>query len=106
MRSVGCVRKRNQYLSCPPNIARGLEPELQELIGYTLGNYALGYYTPPLPPGQGPEAVGPEFALGRDEEGGRLGSEELFESLTDRVASTSTLTATETGTANTTGSDS
>jgi len=29
-----------------------------------MSNYALGYFTPPLPPGEGPETVPPEFALG------------------------------------------
>jgi ectoine hydroxylase-related dioxygenase (phytanoyl-CoA dioxygenase family) len=84
--TLGWLRQEeNQYLSCPPEIARELEPELQELIGYTLGNYALGYYTPPLPPGQGPESVGPEYALGRAVEDHRFGSDELYESLTAKV---------------------
>lgn len=81
--TLGWLRQEeNQYLSCPPEIARDLDPELQSLLGYTLGSYALGYYTPPLPPGQGPEVVGPEYALGRDRDGsGQLGSAELLESL-------------------------
>ena len=88
--ALGWLRQEeNQYLSCPPDIARDLDPELQDLIGYTLGNYALGYYTPPLPPGQGPESVGPEFALGRSDKGGRLGTEELLESLQNRVLTSS-----------------
>jgi ectoine hydroxylase-related dioxygenase (phytanoyl-CoA dioxygenase family) len=45
---LGWLRQEeNQYLSCPPHIARTLEPELQELLGYTMGNYALGYYSEP-----------------------------------------------------------
>jgi ectoine hydroxylase-related dioxygenase (phytanoyl-CoA dioxygenase family) len=84
--TLGWLRQEeNQYLSCPPDIARDLDPELQDLIGYTLGNYALGYYTPPLPPGEGPESVGPEFALGRSVEDHRIGSEELYDSLTAKV---------------------
>jgi ectoine hydroxylase-related dioxygenase (phytanoyl-CoA dioxygenase family) len=84
--TLGWLRQEeNQYLSCPPEIARDLDPELQDLIGYTLGNYALGYYTPPLPPGEGPESVGPEFALGRSVEALRFGSEELYDSLTEKV---------------------
>ena len=56
--ALGWLRQEeNQYLSCPPEIARTLDPELQELLGYATGQYALGYYTPPLPPGEGPELV-------------------------------------------------
>ena len=80
--SLGWLRQEeNQFLSCPPEIARDLEPELQDLLGYTQGSYALGYYTPPLPAGEGPEIVGPEFAVGRN--AGQLGEAdaELLESL-------------------------
>ena len=64
--SLGWLRQEeNQFLSCPPEIAKDLEPGLQDLLGYTQGSYALGYYTPPLPPGEGPEIVGPEYAVGR-----------------------------------------
>jgi hypothetical protein len=72
---LGWLRQEeNQYLSCPPEIALTLSPALQDLIGYTVGSYALGYYTPPLPPGEGPEVVGPEFALGRVNDGEGFGS--------------------------------
>jgi ectoine hydroxylase-related dioxygenase (phytanoyl-CoA dioxygenase family) len=74
-------QEENQYLSCPPEIARELPKQLQDLLGYTLGSYALGYYTPPLPPGEGPESVGPEFALGGARDGERLGSEELLQAV-------------------------
>jgi ectoine hydroxylase-related dioxygenase (phytanoyl-CoA dioxygenase family) len=63
-------QEENQYLACPPEIARDLAKPLQDLLGYTVGSYALGYYTPPLPPGAGPEIVGPEYALGRRGESG------------------------------------
>ena len=44
--TLGWLRQEeNQYLSCPPEIARTLDPELQALIGYSMGQYALGYYT-------------------------------------------------------------
>ncbi len=80
--SLGWLRQEeNQYLSCPPEIACELPEELQDLLGYTLGSYALGYYTPPLPPGRGPEAVGPEYALGRMLEGEGLGSAELLDAV-------------------------
>jgi ectoine hydroxylase-related dioxygenase (phytanoyl-CoA dioxygenase family) len=62
---LGWLRQEeNQYLSCPPAIARTLDRKLQALIGYAMGSYALGYFSPPLPPGEGPEAVPPHFALG------------------------------------------
>lgn len=81
--SLGWLRQEeNQYLSCPPEIARELPVELQDLLGYTLGSYALGYYTPPLPPGEGPEVVGPEFALGRKTAGEGIGSAELLDAVT------------------------
>jgi hypothetical protein len=73
--ALGWLRQEeNQYLSCPPEIARTLEPELQQLIGYAMGSYALGYFTPPLPPGEGPEIVPPEFALTGEGAGSSLGS--------------------------------
>ncbi|MFK7894812.1 MAG: phytanoyl-CoA dioxygenase family protein [Myxococcota bacterium] len=85
--TLGWLRQEeNQYLACPPDIARELDPELQDLLGYTLGSYALGYYTPPLPPGEGPEVVGPEFALGRSKQSNQLGSEELLTTLEAKVA--------------------
>lgn len=80
--SLGWLRQEeNQFLSCPPDIAKDLEPGLQDLLGYTQGSYALGYYTPPLPPGEGPEIVGPEHAVGRKV--GQFGEAdaELLESL-------------------------
>lgn len=80
--SLGWLRQEeNQFLSCPPEIARDLEPGLQDLLGYTQGSYALGYYTPPLPPGEGPEIVGPEHAVGR--RAGQFGDDdgELYEAV-------------------------
>ncbi len=77
--TLGWLRQEeNQYLSCPPELARNMSPDLQDLLGYTLGSYALGYYTPPVGPGEGPEVVGPEYALGRVSSGEGLGSEELL----------------------------
>lgn len=79
--ALGWLRQEeNQYLSCPPEIARTLEPELQALLGYTMGSYALGYFTPPLPPGEGPEVVPPDFALGAGRPGGSsLGGQDLYD---------------------------
>jgi ectoine hydroxylase-related dioxygenase (phytanoyl-CoA dioxygenase family) len=73
--SLGWLRQEeNQYLSVPPEIAKTLDPELAKLLGYTMGRYALGYYTPPLPPGEGPELVPPEFALTGEGGGNAMGS--------------------------------
>jgi ectoine hydroxylase-related dioxygenase (phytanoyl-CoA dioxygenase family) len=62
---LGWLRQEeNQYLSCPPQVARTLDPKLQALLGYSMGSYALGYFSPPLAPGEAPEAVPPQYALG------------------------------------------
>ena len=46
---LGWLRQEeNQYLSCPPEIAKTLSSELYELLGYSMPNYALGYFTPPM----------------------------------------------------------
>ncbi|MDX2233456.1 MAG: phytanoyl-CoA dioxygenase family protein [Hyphomonadaceae bacterium] len=85
--ALGWLRQEeNQYLSCPPDIARTLDPELQALIGYAMGSYALGYFTPPLPPGEGPEVCPPEVALGA-RGGGALGSSALLEAISAQVRS-------------------
>lgn len=36
-------QEENQYLACPPEVARTLPLELAKLIGYRRGAYALGY---------------------------------------------------------------
>lgn len=63
---LGWLRtEENQFLSCPPEVAKTLDHDLQELMGYSMGNYALGYYSEP---GEVPETGDirpPEFALGR-----------------------------------------
>lgn len=74
-------QEENQFLSCPPELAKDMPEALQNLLGYQVGSYALGYYTPPLPPGEGPECVGPEWALGRDRAGEGLGDAELLEAV-------------------------
>ena len=86
--TLGWLRQEeNQYLSCPPEIAKHLEPKLQALIGYQLGSYALGYYTPPLPAGEGPEVVPPEYALGAKGGEAEFGSSDLLGSLRDDLDS-------------------
>jgi ectoine hydroxylase-related dioxygenase (phytanoyl-CoA dioxygenase family) len=56
-------QEENQYFSCPPEIARTFEPELQALMGYVPGGYGLGFYTPPLGPEEGPEVHSIEHAV-------------------------------------------
>jgi hypothetical protein len=42
--ALGWLRQEeNQYLACPPEIARQLPDDLLRLMGYSLGAYALGY---------------------------------------------------------------
>ena len=66
--TLGWLRQEeNQYLSTPPDIAKELDPKLLKLIGYSMGNYALGYYTPPGKPGELPEIVSPQYAVGLKE---------------------------------------
>ncbi len=62
-------QEENQYLCCPPEIARTLEPRLQALLGYTVGNGSLGYYSPPSPSAGAIDTIPPEAALGRRAEG-------------------------------------
>ncbi len=64
---LGWLRQEeNQYLSCPPEIARDLDADLQDLLGYTQGDYALGYYSSPVPDATGLAGIlPPESAIGR-----------------------------------------
>ena len=63
---LGWLRtEENQYLSCPPEIAEGLDPDLQEMLGYTMGSYALGYYSDPTVVSEINDLRPPEFILGR-----------------------------------------
>ncbi len=42
--AVGWVRQEeNQFLACPPEIARTLDDELLKVMGYQQGAFALGY---------------------------------------------------------------
>jgi ectoine hydroxylase-related dioxygenase (phytanoyl-CoA dioxygenase family) len=66
---LGWLRQEeNQFLSCPPRIAKDLEPELTDLLGYTMGNYALGYYSHPEMVDGLPDTLPPEVAIGRSPE--------------------------------------
>lgn len=53
-------QEENQYLSCPPEHARRLSPELRSLIGYSKGGYVLGFYSDPDDREAKFEAVSPE----------------------------------------------
>ena len=53
-------QEENQYLSCPPEIAKDFSPELRDLIGYSLGNEILGFYSTPGAPGIGLERADPQ----------------------------------------------
>lgn len=82
--TLGWLRtEENQYLSCPPHIARDLDPQLQELLGYTQGNYALGYYTDPDVMEPGHDIRPPEYALGRKPRKGYSFTSTEIESPTD-----------------------
>ena len=62
---LGWLRQEeNQYLSCPPHLAKNFDPKLQALLGYTQGEYALGYFSDPLDETGQREIVAPEYVLG------------------------------------------
>lgn len=64
--TLGWLRQEeNQYLSCPPEIAKDLDQDLTDLIGYSFGNYALGFYTDPRKTGGESDIHPPEMAVGR-----------------------------------------
>jgi len=76
--TLGWLRQEeNQYLSCPPEIAKEFSEELQDMLGYTMGQFAMGYYTPPAAPGEQPECVTPAFAV-REVQGDALGGADLL----------------------------
>jgi len=63
---LGWLRtEENQYLSCPPEIAKRLDHDLQEMLGYTMGSYALGYYSDPSGVSEINDLRPPEFILDR-----------------------------------------
>ncbi|KAI9002187.1 hypothetical protein DFJ74DRAFT_775418 [Hyaloraphidium curvatum] len=65
-------QEENQYLSVPPEIARTLHPDVQELLGYAMGDYAQGYYSPPTL-----EAVRAARHLVKGHESGPFGNDKL-----------------------------
>ncbi len=62
--TLGWLRQQeNQYLSCPPEIAKDFSPELRALIGYSQGSPVMGFYSSPKGE-SGLEAVPPETLFG------------------------------------------
>ena len=53
-------QEENQYLSCPPNIAKDISQEVRSLIGYSKGGYILGFYSDPKDRDADYESVSPE----------------------------------------------
>ena len=66
-------QEENQYLSCPPEVAKNFSPELRSLIGYSKGGYVLGFFTDPEDKEGKLESVSPEKIFG--------GSKDQYESL-------------------------
>lgn len=76
--ALGWLRQEdNQYLSCPPEIAKDLDPKLQALLGYAVGGPSMGYFTPPLPAGE--DLSKPERALRRPTKPVRLDADGRLE---------------------------
>ena len=53
-------QEENQYLSCPPEVAKDISPEMRSLIGDSKGGYVLGFYADPLDKNAEYESVSPE----------------------------------------------
>lgn len=54
-------QEENQYLSCPPEVAKDLPPELRALMGYSRANEILGFFSAPSgPDGERIELADPE----------------------------------------------
>jgi ectoine hydroxylase-related dioxygenase (phytanoyl-CoA dioxygenase family) len=64
--TLGWLRQEeNQYLCCPPEVAKDFSPELRALIGYSMGGYTLGFFSTPTRPGEaGIETGPPELLFG------------------------------------------
>ena len=74
-------QEENQYLSCPPSIAKDLQPELRDLMGYSQGGYVLGFYTDPTDTGGKLETVSPKKIFGESDDRFEIKtSEELVDS--------------------------
>jgi hypothetical protein len=58
-------QEENQFLSCPLDVAKELPPDLTDLLGYTVGNFSLGFCMTPAMWEAGVDLMLPEYALGR-----------------------------------------
>ena len=61
-------QEENQYLSCPPEVAKNFSPELRSLIGYSKGGYVLGFFTDPEDKEGRLESVSPEKLFGESKD--------------------------------------
>ena len=61
-------QEENQYLSCPPEVAKNFSPELRSLIGYSKGGYVLGFFTDPEDKEGSLESVSPEKIFGESKD--------------------------------------
>jgi len=70
--------------------ARELSSDLQKLIGYSMGQYALGSFTPPGRAGEPANIADPQDAV-RTGNGAleSLGSPESYRNLSDQIQQTS-----------------
>lgn len=73
-------QQENQYLSCPPDIAKDFTPQLRRLIGYSQGSPVMGFYSSPTgEPGR--ETVPPETMFG--DEPSKVGERKSGENVVD-----------------------
>ena len=61
-------QEENQYLSCPPEVAKNFSPELRSLIGYSKGGYVLGFFSDPTDEEGKLESVSPEKLFGESKD--------------------------------------
>ena len=61
-------QEENQYLSCPPEVAKDFSPELRSLLGYSKGGYVLGFFTDPEDKEGRLESVSPEKLFGESKD--------------------------------------
>jgi len=60
-------QEENQYLSCPPEVAKALPARLRALMGYARANEILGFYSSPTRPGEeGVELADPQRLFERN----------------------------------------